>query len=123
MKAGPGGWWPGLIAIAVTTAYVIALLAAERQNVIIALLAAGIVAVIVAARLRLFEPVTRSFIANENGMGLAALAAALVIAGYFHEEHFVLLLVITVILTTVATLGLNVQFGYAGVLNFAGASF
>jgi ABC-type branched-subunit amino acid transport system permease subunit len=123
VKAAPGDWWPGLVAIACTMAYVVALLAAERQNVIIALLAAGIVVVIVAARLRLFEPVTRSFIANENGMGLAAVAAALVVAAYFHEEHFVLLLVITVLLTTVATLGLNVQFGYAGVLNFAGASF
>ena len=41
----------------------------------------------------------------------------------FHEDHFVLLLVITVLLYSVATLGLNIQFGYAGVLNFAGASF
>jgi ABC-type branched-subunit amino acid transport system permease subunit len=120
--AGPG-WWPGVAAIAVATVYVIALLAAEKQNVIIALLAAGILLVLAATRLGLFEPVTRSFTANENGMGLAAVVAALVVAGYFHEEHFVLLLVITVMLTTVATLGLNVQFGYAGVLNFAGASF
>ena len=30
---------------------------------------------------------------------------------------------VTVLLYTVATLGLNIQFGYAGVLNFAGASF
>ena len=58
VKAAPGDWWPGLVAIACTMAYVVALLAAERQNVIIALLAAGIVVVIVAARLRLFEPVT-----------------------------------------------------------------
>ena len=41
----------------------------------------------------------------------------------FHEDHFVLLLICTVLLYTVATLGLNIQFGYAGVLNFAGASF
>jgi ABC-type branched-subunit amino acid transport system permease subunit len=34
-----------------------------------------------------------------------------------------LLLLCTVLLYTVATLGLNIQFGYAGVLNFAGASF
>jgi ABC-type branched-subunit amino acid transport system permease subunit len=34
-----------------------------------------------------------------------------------------LLLVCTVLLYVVATLGLNIQFGYAGVLNFAGASF
>jgi ABC-type branched-subunit amino acid transport system permease subunit len=122
-KLAGAGWWPGVAAIAVATVYVIALLAAEKQNVIIALLAAGILLVLAATRLGLFEPVTRSFTANENGMGLAAVAAALVVAGYFHEEHFVLLLIITVMLTTVATLGLNVQFGYAGVLNFAGASF
>ena len=42
---------------------------------------------------------------------------------YFREDHFVLLLMVTVLLYTVATLGLNIQFGYAGVLNFAGASF
>ena len=42
---------------------------------------------------------------------------------YFHNNHFVLLLMVTVLLYSVATLGLNVQFGYAGVVNFAGASF
>ncbi|MGI9387139.1 MAG: branched-chain amino acid ABC transporter permease, partial [Methyloligellaceae bacterium] len=36
---------------------------------------------------------------------------------------FTLLLVATVMLYVLATLGLNLQFGYAGVLNFAGASF
>jgi len=51
------------------------------------------------------------------------LLAAFAVAVVFHEDHFVLLLVTTVLLTTVATLGLNIQFGYAGVLNFAGASF
>src|SRR3974377_997090 len=49
--------------------------------------------------------------------------AVLTVAAWFHENYFVLLLIITVLLTTVATLGLNIQFGYAGVLNFAGASF
>ena len=44
-------------------------------------------------------------------------------AAFFHDNHFVLLLFVTVLLYTVATLGLNIQFGYAGVLNFAGASF
>src|ERR1043166_2544093 len=45
------------------------------------------------------------------------------VAAVFHEDHFALLLVLTVMLYSVATLGLNIQFGYAGVLNFAGASF
>ena len=55
--------------------------------------------------------------------GALAIAAAFAVAAFFHEDHFVLLLVVTVLLYTVATLGLNIQFGYAGVLNFAGASF
>ena len=119
---GPG-WWPGVAAIALAAVYVIALLAAEKQNLIIALLAIGIVAVIGASRLGLLAPVTHSFAWHENGMAFAALVSAVVVAGYFHDEHFVLLLVVTVLLMTVATLGLNIQFGYAGVLNFAGASF
>ena len=117
------GWWPGVAAIAVAAVYVIALLAAEKQNLIIALLAIGIVAVIGASRFGLLAPVARSFAWHENGMAFAALVSAVVVAGYFHDEHFVLLLVVTVLLMTVATLGLNIQFGYAGVLNFAGASF
>jgi ABC-type branched-subunit amino acid transport system permease subunit len=122
-KRAAGDWWPGLAGIALAAVYVACLLAAERQNLIIALLAAGILVMIVAARVGVAGSFTRSFAAHEDGMGIVALGAAVVIAGYFHEEHFVLLLVITVLLTTVATLGLNVQFGYAGVLNFAGASF
>ncbi len=122
-KAAAAGWWPGIVAIALAAVYVIALLAAERQNFIIALLALGIAAVIAAGKLGLLDPVARSFAWHENGMAAVALAAAIVVALYFHNEHFVLLLVITVLLMTVATFGLNVQFGYAGVLNFAGASF
>ena len=41
--------WPGVIALAIATAYLIALLDVERQSLIIALLAAGIVVVIAAA--------------------------------------------------------------------------
>jgi ABC-type branched-subunit amino acid transport system permease subunit len=122
-KRSGADWWPGLAGIAMATVYVIALLAAERQGIIIVLLAAGVLVVLAAGWLGLSAPFTRSFAAHEDGMGIAALAGAVLVAVYFHEAHFVLLLVITVLLTTVATLGLNVQFGYAGVLNFAGASF
>src|SRR5690606_38745985 len=65
----------------------------------------------------------RSFSDNENAFSLYTVFAAFVVAAYFHEDHFVLLLCITVILYVVATLGLNIQFGYTGLLNFAGASF
>jgi ABC-type branched-subunit amino acid transport system permease subunit len=115
--------WPGIAALAAATVYLIAMLAVERQAYIIALLAAGIAGVIAAAWLKLLDPVSRAFADHENALGLFAVVAALAVGAWFHEDHFVLLLVVTVLLYSVATLGLNVQFGYAGVLNFAGASF
>jgi ABC-type branched-subunit amino acid transport system permease subunit len=115
--------WPGIIALAIATGYLIALLGAEKQNLIIILLAAGIVAVLAAAWLGLIENVSASFVEHEDALAVCAIGAACAVGAVFHDNHFVLLLVITVLLYSVATLGLNVQFGYAGVLNFAGASF
>jgi ABC-type branched-subunit amino acid transport system permease subunit len=114
---------PGLAAIVLATAYLIALLAAEKQSFIIGLLAAAIAVVLAAQWFGWLAPVTRSFNEREDALGVTAVIAAFAIAGFFHDNHFVLLLVITVVLYTVATLGLNIQFGYAGILNFAGASF
>src|SRR5512143_2320649 len=122
-KNASASLWPGVIALAIATAYLIALLAAEQQALIIALLVTGIASVIAAAWLGLLVSVTGSFADYEHALGGCAIIAALAMAAFFHENHFVLLLVITVLLYSVATLGLNVQFGYAGVLNFAGASF
>lgn len=118
-----GSLLPGAIAMALATAYLIALLAVEKQALIIGLLALAVVAVLAANWLGWLVPVSRSFADREQALGLLAIAAAFAVAAYFHDDHFVLLLVCTVLLYTVATLGLNIQFGYAGVLNFAGASF
>jgi ABC-type branched-subunit amino acid transport system permease subunit len=115
--------WPGLAALTLVTVYLIALLGAEKQALIIGLLAVAIVAGIAAGWFRWLTPVSRSFAEREDTLGIFAIIALCVVAAWFREDHFVLLLVLTVMLYTVATLGLNVQFGYAGVLNFAGASF
>src|SRR5882724_8575888 len=114
---------PGAIALVVATVYLMGLLAAEKQPIIIALLAVGIAGVIAAHWLRLLDPVSHSFADHENALGGIAILAGFAVVAVFHEDHFILLLATTVLLTTVATLGLNIQFGYAGVLNFAGASF
>ena len=114
---------PGVVALALSTAYLIALLATEKQPLIIGLLAFVVVAVIAAHYLGWLNLVSRSFADREDVLGVYAILAACVVAAFFHDNHFVLLLFVTVLLYTVATLGLNIQFGYAGVLNFAGASF
>ena len=114
---------PGAVALALATVYLIVLLRVENQTTILILLAIGIATVVAANWLGWLTPVGRSFGEREDVLGLLSIVAAIVVAGYFHGDHFVLLLLCTVLLYTVATLGLNLQFGYAGVLNFAGASF
>ena len=115
--------WPALGVLGAATLYLVALLAAERQVVIIALIVFGIVAVAAAAWFKLVDVVSGSAATHEDALGHCTILAALVVAAVFHDNHFVLLLLTTVLLYSVATLGLNIQIGYAGVLNFAGASF
>ena len=47
--------WPGIAGLVIATGYLIAMLGAEKQNLIIILLAAGIVAVLAAAWLGLLD--------------------------------------------------------------------
>jgi ABC-type branched-subunit amino acid transport system permease subunit len=114
---------PGLTALAILTVYLIVLMTVERQAVIIALFGLAIAAVLAAKPLGLLDAVARSFAEREDALGGLAILAALAVAIWFYDNHFVLLLLNSVLLYAVATLGLNLQFGYAGVLNFAGASF
>src|SRR6516225_5001452 len=101
--------WPGLTALALATLYLIALLAAERQTSIIFLLIFAIAAVAVAAWFRLLAGVSCSFGDHEDALGRCAIVAALAVAAFFHGEPFALLLVTTVLVYSVATLGLNIQ--------------
>lgn len=122
-KEREGALLSGVAALVLATAFLITFLRAEDQRTIVLLLCLGVAVIAVANRLGLLVPVVRSFRAHEDILGCLAVVAALAVGAVFHEDHFVLLLLCTVLLYIVATLGLNVQFGFAGVLNFAGASF
>src|SRR3989475_6933546 len=74
-------------------------------------------------RTQLLRPVARSLGSNERFAQGLAFAAVVVIALALRDDDFALLLLTRVLIVIVACLGLNVQFGYAGVVNFAGASF
>ena len=108
---------------ALVTAYAWLLLRAESQGAIAALILVGIAAGILAMRTQLLRPVVRSLGSNERFAQGLAFAAVIVIALALREDDFALLLLTRVLIVIVACLGLNVQFGYAGVVNFAGASF
>jgi ABC-type branched-subunit amino acid transport system permease subunit len=63
-------------------------------------------------------------LARQDGLlNGGAVVGVLAIAAFFHGDHFALLMVATVLLFVLACLGLTIQFGYAGILNFSGAAF
>ncbi len=114
---------PGTLGIAAATAFLILFLSVESQAGTAVLLLGGAVFVLGAARFGGIARMRQSFTGNEGAMNLVVVAAALLLTGFFYDDHFTLLLVATVMIYMVAALGLTVQFGYAGVLNFAGAAF
>jgi ABC-type branched-subunit amino acid transport system permease subunit len=114
---------PGIVVAVGVTAYAIVLLGVESQTGIAALLAAGAVAVLAAARFGLAARMGGAFGKRENFLNLLVVLAIVVLTVFFYEDHFILLMVATVIIYVIACLGLNIQFGYSGVLNFAGAAF
>lgn len=103
--------------------YVILLLHVESQIEIAVLLAAGVAAVAVAARLGVVARLGRQLAERDGLLNALVVAGTLAVTAFFHADAFVLLLVATVIIYVIACMGLNLQFGYCGVLNFAGAAF
>ncbi|MEO8163893.1 MAG: branched-chain amino acid ABC transporter permease [Betaproteobacteria bacterium] len=95
----------------------------EAQWKVVAL-ALGTVAVVIAAEK---TGVLRRIEESSARHGTMALVLALIalfgVAGVLREAHFALLMLATVALYATACLGLTVQFGYAGIANFAGAAF
>ena len=103
--------------------YLILLLSVESQVGIAALLVIGVIAMLASARFRVTAQLGNLFGERDSLLNLMIVLAVLIVTGFFYEDHFVLLLVATVIIYVIACLGLNLQFGYSGVLNFAGAAF
>src|SRR5437660_983324 len=112
-----------LVFAAVAVVFAILFLSAEKERAVGALLVIAAATVVLAARFGLTDRVRGSIGANERTFDAAVVVGVLVTALWFHEEHFVLLMMTTSLLLMVAALGLTVQFGYAGIVNFAGSAF
>lgn len=115
--------WPVLAGAVLTTVYVILLLKVESQTEVLGLLMIGAIAILIGTWTGHLTSAGGTLASRENILNLLVISGTLALIGFFYEDHFILLLVVTVMLYVLATLGLNLQFGYAGVLNFAGASF
>lgn len=110
-------------ALAAVFIYAWALLHAESQLAVGALVLA-VPAVFWAMRhWGLSEPLARAAHDAPDLLGAGCVIGVLALVVALHDVHFALLLLATVLLYAVVGLGLNLQFGYAGTVNFAGAAF
>lgn len=119
----PASPWPAFVLVLGATAFAAIFMWAETEVHVLGILAAGAAGAWAARRFGLFAKAAETFARRESLLDGGVLAGVLVVLALFHEEHFSLLMVATVLLYLTACLGLNIQFGYAGVVNFASASF
>jgi len=125
MTAAPNTLSPlaALAWAAAATLYSVLFLGAESERALGTLLVIAAAGVVLGARFGLVDRIRASIGGNERAFDIAAIAGVLVVGLWFHEEHFIILMMTTALLLMVAALGLTIQFGYAGVVNFAGAAF
>ncbi len=95
----------------------------ESDVAVISLLLVAAAAAWGAGRLGLNRRVSLAAATRPGAVAAIGGAVALGLLAVFAEEHFPLLMLSTVMLYATVALGLNVQFGYTGVVNFAGAAF
>lgn len=112
-----------LLAGVLVTAYAITFLMIESEIWILILLGgAGLSAVLIGLS-PLGARLSKATMHSGAMVNVFAVLAMTVLTGVFYQEDYTLLLIATVLLYLVACLGLNIQFGFAGLPNFAGAAF
>jgi hypothetical protein len=119
----PASAFPALISMAGVTLFAVLFLHAESQEAVMGLCLGMAVALFLLARFGWNALATASFAGHSRAAQASVVAGVLVITAVFHDQHFPLLMLASVLLYIVVCLGLNIQFGYAGVVNFAGAAF
>jgi ABC-type branched-subunit amino acid transport system permease subunit len=111
------------VALALTFLFAWAVLHAESESEVALMLGLSVLLVLVVRWLRVIPPLAASANSYPRALGIGCVVGTLFLVAAFYEDHFALLLVCTVLLYSIAGFGLNIQFGYCGVLNFAGAAF
>jgi ABC-type branched-subunit amino acid transport system permease subunit len=119
----PASAVPALVSMAGVTLFAVLFLHAETQSAVMGLTLGAAVALYLLARFGWNALAAASFAGHGRSAQASVLAGVLIITAVFYDQHFPLLMLASVLLYIVVCLGLNLQFGYAGVVNFAGAAF
>lgn len=121
--ARPKGMLLGIVTIVAIALYGWAFLSAEEDWEVMSLLAVAAVAVAGGWASGLTTRLRASWSSNEATLNGGAFIGLLAVIFALSDQHFPLLMLTTTLLYFVASLGLNIQFGYTGMVNFAGAAF
>jgi len=119
----PASAVPALVSMAGVTLFAVLFLHAETQSAVMGLTLGAAVALSLLARFGWNALAAASFASHGRSAQASVLAGVLIITAVSYDQHFPLLMLASVLLYIVVCLGLNLQFGYAGVVNFAGAAF
>jgi ABC-type branched-subunit amino acid transport system permease subunit len=119
----PASAFPALASMGGVTLFALLFLHAESQSAITGLCIGMAVALFLLARFGWNALATASFAGHSRTAQGSVVIGVLIITAVFYDQHFPLLMLASVLLYIVVCLGLNIQFGYAGVVNFAGAAF
>ncbi len=111
------------LALAAFAVFAYLFLEIEQQWEVAALAIGAIAALLIFRKSGISARVERSAAANHRTAVILTVTAVLIVAAALHESHFALLMLATVALYVTVCLGLTIQFGYAGIVNFAGAAF
>ncbi|MDR1857825.1 MAG: branched-chain amino acid ABC transporter permease [Desulfovibrio sp.] len=117
---GPAGC--ALMALALL-AWCILFLKAEEQIPILVYMISGCLLVLVAALSDLHKSISATIASNEAAWDGCMIGVMLLLMITFRDDHYTLLLLGTIMAYATAVLGLNVQLGFTGVINFSAASF
>ncbi|HEX7327429.1 MAG TPA: branched-chain amino acid ABC transporter permease [Casimicrobiaceae bacterium] len=111
------------VAFAAGGAWLWAFLATDRVLFLAALLVVAGAALVLAQRVRRIAAWRESFAQHPRLATVLAAIAVLAVAAVLYDAPYPLLMLCTVLLLTVPCIGLTIQTGYAGIVNFAGAAF
>ena len=112
-----------VLTAAAMTFFLALFLMAEEQATILLYLGAGLVMLLGLRACGLLDVLLLAARNNETLWTRLMLCMSLALILLFHDDHYSLFLLGTIMTYSVAVLGLNVQLGYAGVINFSAASF
>jgi ABC-type branched-subunit amino acid transport system permease subunit len=119
----PPGRLPAVIAIVTLGVFAALLLLLHDRWAPLVVVAAAAITLFVAFRTGAAARAEQSFAAHEGQMNAVVVAVFIGVFIALGRENFSLLMLCTVLLYGIACLGLNIQLGYCGVMNFAGAAF